>query len=154
MDRRLVFFRPGDGSRMLARCQFGVDQTGRCGAVFTYPIPGYPWRRNVVKSFDFTLSEADRDLLFDEVTRLRREHPTECLSDDRLWSDHSEKANGVTRETTSGVLCVTIAVYGPAGEKYEYFSMREDSDALLRSPLYRIIMNLIEPHETLRAGAV
>jgi hypothetical protein len=153
MSKRFFFFRPGEGARMLARCQFGVDETGRCGATFTDPIPGYPWRRNVMKSFEFELSQADRAVLLGEVTRLREEHPAECLANDQLWSDTSEKANGVSRDKSSGTLCVTIAIFGAAGEKYEYFAMREDSDALLRSPMYKIIKQLIEPHERLR-GAV
>lgn len=149
MGKRFFFFRPGDGTRMLARCQFGVDEAGRCGATFTYPIPGYPWRRNVMKSYGFELSEADRALLFRDVTRLREEHPAECLSNDLLWSDTSEKGNGIARERTSGTLCVTVGVFGAAGETYEYFSMREDSDALLRSPMYKIIKQLLDPHERL-----
>lgn len=45
-------FRPGEERRMLTRCQFGITEEG-CGATFTYPIKGMPWRRNVVKSFRF-----------------------------------------------------------------------------------------------------
>lgn len=102
-----------------------------------------------MKSYGFELSEADRALLFRDVTRLREEHPAECLSNDLLWSDTSEKGNGIARERTSGTLCVTVGVFGAAGETYEYFSMREDSDALLRSPMYKIIKQLLDPHERL-----
>jgi hypothetical protein len=148
MDR-FFFFRPGEEARMLARCQFSVDEAGQCGAMFTYSIPGYPWRRNVMKSFGFELSEADRALLFREVTRLREEHPAECLSNHQLWSDTSEKGNGITRDKISGTLCVTIGIFVTPGETREYFSMREDSEALLSSPMYRIIKQLINPHERL-----
>jgi len=102
-----------------------------------------------MKSFEFELSEADRALLFRDVTRLREEHPAECLPNERLWSDTSEKGNGVTRERTSGTLCVTVGVFGAAGETYDSFSMREDSDALLGSPMYRIIKQLLDSHERL-----
>jgi hypothetical protein len=141
---------------MLARCQIGVDEAGRCAATFTYPIRGYTWRRNVMKSFEFELPEADRALLFRDVTRLREEHPAECLQNDQLWSDTSEKGNGVTRDRTSGTVCVTIGVFGTAGETYEYFAMREDSNALLGSSMYRVIKQLIDPHERLSVvrGAV
>jgi len=88
-------------------------------------------------------------LLFRDVTRLREEHPAECLPNDQLWNDTSEKANGVTRDRSSGTLCVTIGIFGTAGETYEYFAMREDSGALLESPMYRIIRHLIDPHERL-----
>jgi hypothetical protein len=102
-----------------------------------------------MKGFEFELSEADRALLFRDVTRLREEHPDECLPNDQLWSDMSETGNSVTRDRTSGTLCVTIGMFGTAGETYEYFAMREDSDALLGSPMYKIIKQLIDPHERL-----
>lgn len=147
MAKRFYFFRPGEEARMLARCQFGVDESGQCGAMFTYPIPGYPWRRNIVKNFEFVLSDDEKSLLFSEVKRLREHHPNECLSNEDLWSDRSEKANGVTRDRATDTLCVTIAIYGSGGEKFEYFSMREDSQVLLESPLFMLITRLLEPHE-------
>ncbi|MFZ2490142.1 MAG: hypothetical protein WA208_01525 [Thermoanaerobaculia bacterium] len=103
----------------------------------------------MIRTFEFEIAKADRDLVFREVARLRAEHPSECLSDDQLWSDHSEKANGISRDKLSGTLCVTIAIYGTSGEKHEYFSMREDSEALLGSAMYKIITELIAPHEQL-----
>src|SRR5687767_11131986 len=108
MDRHLYFFRPGEEARMLATCQFGVNVEGRCGATFTYPIKGYPWCHNVVKSYEFDVPEQTKDLLFAEVARIRAEHPGECLSNDQLWSDSSEKANGITRDRSTGKLCYTI----------------------------------------------
>ena len=45
---------------MLARCQFGAKE-GRCGATLTYPIKGYPWRNNVVKSYEFKLDQSAID---------------------------------------------------------------------------------------------
>ena len=109
-----------------------------------------------MKSFVFELSEADRALLFRDVTRLREEHPAEWPPNDQLWSGTTEKGNGVTRDRTSGSPCVTIGILGTAGETYEYFAMREDSGALLSSPMYRIIKQLIDTHERLpvACGAV
>jgi len=133
---------------MLARCQFGIDVNGACGATLTYPIEGHPWRRNIVKSFAFHLSEEEIALLFTEVRRLKAEHPGECLSNDQLWSDSSETANGITREITTGTLCHTIGIEDD-GEWEVYYAMREDSDALLTSPLHKLIARLIEPHEKL-----
>ena len=132
---------------MLARCKFGVDPLGRCGATITYPIKGYPWRRNVVKSFQFSLSEQEKDLLFAEVPRLRAEHSEDCLTNGQLWSDASETANGITRDRRTGTLCLTIGIIQDNGEWIEQFSMRENSEALLASPLYKIISRLIEPYE-------
>jgi hypothetical protein len=149
MSGHLFYFRPGEEARMLARCQFGVDKEGRCGATFTYPIKGYPWRRNVVRSFEFQVGEDTKAMLFAEVRRIREEHPEECLANDQLWSDQSEKANGITRDKLGGKLCYTIAIIREDGGYEEYFAMREDSKALLTSSLYKIISRLIEPYEKL-----
>ncbi len=133
---------------MLARCQFGIDVTGRCGASLTYPTKGYPWRNNIVKHFEFHLSKEETAHLFREVRRLKAEHPSECLANDQLWSDSSEKANGITRDST-GTLCHTIGISEDGGHWEEHFAMREDSDALLQSSLYQAIARLIGPHERL-----
>ena len=149
MDEHLFYFRPGEEVRMLARCQFGVTAEGRCGATMTYPIRGYPWRRNVRKSYEFQLSADEQALLFAEVRRLKAEHPVECLSNEELWSDSSEKANGITRDRRTNTLCHTIGISatGEPGWR-EYFAMRENSAALLNSVLHRKISRLIAPYET------
>ncbi len=112
-------------------------------------MKGYPWRRNVMRSYEFSLSEETKALLFAEVQRLRTEHPEECLSNDQLWNDSSEKANGITRDRKTGKLCYTIRVYGDDDERGDFFSMCEDSEALVNSALYKTIAVLIEPHEKL-----
>jgi hypothetical protein len=127
--------------------QFGIDPDGKCGATLTYPIKGLRWRRNLMKHYAFHLSEEETALLFAEVRRLRAEHPQECLPNDQLWSDSSEKANGITRDRRTGTLCHTIGISGDDGQSEEQFAMREDSDALLTSSLYRTISRLIGPHE-------
>jgi hypothetical protein len=132
---------------MVARCQFGIDAHGKCGATLTYPIKGYPWRRNTMKHYEFHLSEEEAALLFTEVRRLKAEHPKECLSNEQLLSDSSEKANGITRERSTGTLCHTIGISGDGGHWEEHFAMREDSDALLTSSLYKTVSRLIGPHE-------
>jgi hypothetical protein len=147
MGKQLFYFRPGEEARMLARCQFGIDADGKCGATLTYPIKGYPWRRNVMKHYVFHLSEGETASLVAEVRRLKAEHPKECLSNDQLWSDPSEKANGITRDQSTGTLCHTIGIFEDDGHWEEHFAMREDSDALLTSSLYRTISRLIGPHE-------
>ena len=133
---------------MLARCQFGALD-GRCGAILTYPIKGYPWRRNVMKSYEFDLDQETIALLFAEVDRIRKEHPDQCLSREQLWNDASEKGNGITRDRATGTLCHTISVSGADGTSEESFSLREDSIALLSSALFRVISTLVSPHETL-----
>ncbi len=149
MSRHLYYFRPGEEARMLARCQFGLTEDGRCGACLTYPLKGLPWRRNVMKGFKFDLDAETVGLLFSEVSRIKREHPGECLSIDDMWNDTSEKANGISRDRKSGTLCYTIGVLRVAAPPDDYYSLREDSKALLNSNLYKIISNLITPHEKL-----
>lgn len=149
MAGHLFYFRPGEEARMLARCQFGIASDGRCGATLTYPIKGMPWRRNVMKSYEFHLSEETKALLFAEVHRIRIEQPAECLSIDQLWSDSSEKANVITRDRTAGTLCYSIAIYTEGGEPEESYALRENSNALLEADLYRIISTLIAPYEKL-----
>lgn len=149
MTRHLFYFRPGEESRMLARCQFGIAPDGRCGATLTYPIKGMPWRRNVMKSYEFNLSGQTKGLLFAEVHRIRAEQPAECLSYEQLWSDSSEKANVITRDRTAGTLCYSIAIYLEGGETEESYALRENSNALLESELFRTISALIAPYEKL-----
>lgn len=149
MERHLFYFRPGEEARMLARCQFGINEKGQCGALLTYPIKGYPWRRNVRKSLDFHLSVEEQATLFSEVWKLKTEYPEECLTVDDLWNDSSEKANGITRDRKTGKLCYTIGISGNRGSWHEYFSMREDSAALLNSFLYKTVSKLIAPYEQL-----
>jgi hypothetical protein len=148
MGSQLLYFRPGEESRLLARCQFGI-RDGRCGATLTYPIKGYPWRNNVVKSYEFQLDPATVDLLFTEVPRIRKEYPDQCLTEDQLWSDASEKANGITRDRETGTLCYTIHVVAENGTPAEQYALREDSIALLSSALFGVISSLIAPYETL-----
>ena len=150
MNKHLFYFRPGEEKRMLARCQFGLSESGVCGATFTYPIKGYPWRRNIMKSYNFSIDEGTSILLFNEVRRLRNEHPEECLDRAQLWSDSSEKANGITRDRMSNTLCYTIGIMIERREPEEYFSIRENSPALLESEIFKIISALIEPYEKLQ----
>jgi len=132
---------------MLARCQFWLYPDGRCGATFTYPIEGYPWRRNPKRTCEFQLSEAEKHLLFAEVHRLRTEHPADCLENFQLWSDHSEKANAITRDRDTNTLCYTIGIFLEGAEQEEYFAIRENSEAFLNSVLYTIVSRLIAPYE-------
>ncbi len=134
---------------MLARCQFGMPEEGGCGATLTYPIKGYPWRNNVVKSYLFDISDATRVLLFAEVYRIRSQYPQACLSHDQVWSDSTEKANGITRDRAEGVLCYTVGIFVAGGEPEVYYSFREDAEALQTSALFQVISALIAPFEQL-----
>jgi hypothetical protein len=149
MAKHIFYFRPGEEKRMLARCQFGLSFNGTCGATLTYPIKGYPWRRNIMKSFGFPIDEETKKLLFEEVRRLKKEFPEECLSREQLWSDSSEKANGITRDRATNTLCYTVGIMVENEKPEEYYAIRENSPALLESHLFKIISKLIEPYEAL-----
>ena len=135
---------------MIARCQFGIEEDGRCGAIMTYPIEGYPWRRNPMRMYEFAIERGVAANIIDEVMKLPREHPKDCLDDSVLWSDHAEKgSNAVTRDDETDTACHTIAIYNESGDHPVYFSMREDSEVLRSSLVYRTVMSLISPHQTL-----
>ena len=77
----------------------------------TYPIEGFPWRRNPCKSSEFEIGAELSTCLFDEVATIQECSPGHCLPDDVLWCDHAEKANGITRDQETDTLCHTIAIY-------------------------------------------
>src|ERR1700712_5636341 len=116
----------------------------------TYPIKGYPWRHNPFRSYELSLSAEEANELFDEVSMMQKRFPNQCLDNEELWSDASEKANGITRHRKTGKLCYTIAIYRAPGEATVYFSMEEDSLALRDSRIYRTISGLIAAYEVLR----
>ena len=132
---------------MLARCQFGLSPDGSCGVIMTYPIKGYPWRRNPTKHLSFSIALEFANELFLEIPKIRDEFPSECLTDD-LWSDTSEKANGITRDIATNTLCYTMGIYDIDGQPIEYYSMRENSLALLGSKLFNTVADLIAEYET------
>ena len=135
---------------MLARCQFSAKED-RCGATLTYPIRGYPWRNNVIKSYQFDLGQTAIDVLFADVHRIRKEHPDECLDHAELFNDANEKANGITRDRSTGTLCYSISIFLDHALA-EQFSLREDSPALLQSTLFHVISRLIAPYERLSSS--
>jgi len=149
MSEQLYYFRPGEERRMLARCQFGLLRDGRCGASLTYPIKGYPWRRNPWRSYEFEIESILAGVLFNEVAEMLQNHPTHCLPNEVLWSDHSEKANGITRDCETDTPCHTIGIYDCDWEPKYYYSMRENSEVLRSSRIFSTVMSLIEPYERL-----
>ena len=149
MSMNLFYFRPGEEARMQARCQFVLTKGGKCGAMLTYPIKGYPWRRNIIKNYEFSLSENTQELMFSEVYRILDEYPEECLNNDQLWSDSSEKANVIIRDNETGKLCYSIGTYQDNCDWEQYFSIRENSEALINSELYKTVSKIIAPYEKL-----
>ena len=78
----------------------------------------------VVKSYEFSLDQETIDLLFAEVARIRKEHPEQCLTLEQLWSDTSEKANGITRDRSTGTLCYTVSIFRDHHMPEEQFALR------------------------------
>ena len=134
---------------MMARCQFGANTNGQSGVILTYPIKGYPWRRNIVKSYEFDLSDNTIGLLFSDVKRIKEEFPDQCLNNDQLWADMSEKANNITRDRETDRLCYTVGIIEENGGWEEYYSLKENSTVLLDSYLLSTISDLIKPYEKL-----
>jgi hypothetical protein len=118
----------------------------------TYPIKGHPWRRNPVRTYEFHWTPEEANALFNEVAAMPERYPGECLNDDVLWSDQSEKANGITRHRETGKPCHTLAIYRAPGETLVYFSIEEDSIALRNSSIYKMFTTLIAPHESILNG--
>jgi hypothetical protein len=147
MSRQLFYFRPGEEVRMLARLQFGCEESGECGATLTYPIRGMPWRRNIMRGFDFDVGPELAEALFSDVARLRADYPGECLGEAQLWNDLSEKGNGITRDRKSGTLCYSIAIHRDDGGFDAQYSIKENSEALLNSLLYQVVADLVAKHE-------
>ena len=102
-----------------------------------------------MRTFEFDVGRETTELLLSEVTRIRLEHPRECLAEADLWSDTSEKANNITRDRKSGTLCCSVLIERDDGGFDEQYSIRENSHALLESDLFRIVANLIAPHENI-----
>jgi hypothetical protein len=143
---QLVIFRPGETARRLPRWQFGLFRSGRCGATLTYPIPDFPWRHNVQESFEATVDSFTVSRVFEEVEAMPSLFRTECLEHDNLWSDMSEKANGITRDKATNTLCFTFMIPSAPGLFRCNYAMREDSPALLESITYRLVSGLIAPY--------
>ena len=152
MAKTFQYFRPGKERRMMARCQFGLEITGKCSAIMTYPIRGYPWRRNPMRTLSFEVGEDVALKIFSEVIDIQANFPNECLENNVLWSDITEKANGITRDQKTNTLCHTISINDDTWDnKICGYSLRETSDCLKSSLFYDTISNLIAPYERLKS---
>lgn len=101
-----------------------------------------------MRSYSFDLEVDVIARLFADISRIRRDYPSECLTED-LWSDFSDKANTVTRDRTTGALCYTLGIYRSDGDTADYYCLREDSEALLSSEIYQTFSRLTSPYEVL-----
>jgi len=141
-DDQVYLFRPGEERRLLARMQFGLHHDGKCGALFTYPIPGFPWRHNVIKTGSWQIEPDLTHTIFREVEDIPVSQPDICLADDKLYADHTEKANAITRDRDTDTLCYAIGIIQSGGEFRIRYSVRETEEALQQSTLLRTVRDL------------
>jgi len=149
-NEQIYLFRPGEERRLLARMQFELRRDGKCSASFTYPIPGYPWRRNVIKGDSWQIETDLAQSIFQEVEQLPVQYPDLCLPNERLWADHTEKGNAITRDQDTNTLCFTIGIIVAGREFRVLYSMCETEQALQESTLLRTVKNLtllLESHK-------
>ena len=83
--------------------------------------------------------------VFESVQSTFAIHPKECLKHEQMWADASEKANSVTRDQVSNILCVTVYVY-ERGALQLHYGLPETSPVLLNSRFYQMIMSELKPH--------
>jgi hypothetical protein len=148
--RFLRVFHPGEAARNLPQWQLQLDEDGRCGAGLNFPIPGMTWRHTRRKGFSTQMDQATTVALIQEAIALPSLFPAECLRTEELWADTTEAANSITRDRRSNSLCITISVWERGQDMY--YSLTENSRALLDSELYRVISSLLEPYLVDDAG--
>ncbi len=140
--RQVIVYHPGEAARNLPRWQLRITEDGSCGAGLWFPIQGMTWRHTRQLRFATQLAVSLVAELLDEAATLPIRFPTECLSTNELWADSSESANSVTRDRATDTLCYTIDFC--ERNQRNYYSMRENSSALVESALYRFINLLIQ----------
>ena len=149
-DDQVYLFRPGEERRLLARMQFGLHRDGNCMALFTYPIPGFPWRHNVIKTGSWRIEPDLTRAIFREIEDIPVCQPGICLAHDKLYSDQTEKGNGITRDRDTNTLCYAIGIIQSGGEFRIRYSVRETEEALQQSTLLRTVKDLtaaLEKHK-------
>lgn len=143
---KLMYFRPGDKSKMLVRFQFGFEDC-QSGVLLTYPLPDYTWRYAIGKYHSFSLPISLQNKLFQEVIDIRKNHPNECLDTDDLYNDASEPTNGITRDRKTHTACYSIILIEGDGSFVDYYSLKEDSDVLINSLLFKTVKATLAPYE-------
>jgi len=150
--RQLLIFHPGEQTRNLARWQFGIREGEPvAGAAITQPVPLTTWRYARTRSVEVKLTDEQIKEIFEDVQSTSSNHPKECLQHEQMWADMSEKANNVTRDRATNLLCVTVHVY-ERGVLVLHYGLPETSPVLLNSRFYQMIMSELEPHLAARAN--
>jgi hypothetical protein len=142
--QHLHIFHPGEAARDLPKWQFVLEENGRCGVRMEFPIPGMTWRHTRHSAVSLQIDQTAAAALFQSAIALPLQFPSECLKGAELWADATERANSNTRDRQSNSLYLTIGVW-ERGQYKTYYSMPENSRALLDSELYRGVSSLLKP---------
>jgi hypothetical protein len=143
--KQLMVFPPGEAMRNLPRWQFGLQEGASAGATITYPLPGLTWRHARVRHVEIKLDPAEMAEVIMSAQAIPAEFPKECLQNDDLWADASEKANSVTRNKTTNAPCVTITISEKDRILLNY-ALPETSPALTGSKFFKIISRELAPY--------
>jgi FKBP-type peptidyl-prolyl cis-trans isomerase len=143
--QQLFVFCPGEAARNLPQWQFHLEEDGHGGVGVEFPIPGMTWRHTRRRAISLQIDRATAAVLFQSAIALPSQFPEACLRDAQIWADSRERANSITRDRQSNSLCLTISV-SERGQYRTYYSIAEDSRALLDSELYRGVSSLLEPY--------
>lgn len=146
--KRLLVCHPGEQARNLARWQFCVrDVETVAGVAITPPVAGATWRHARTKNFEVKLTDGQVQEVVESVQSTFAAHPKECLRNEQMWADSSEKANSITREQVTNTLCITVYLYERESLLLAY-GLPENSPVLRNSLFYQHIMSAVEPHLT------
>lgn len=140
--KHLFVFHPGVAARKQPRWQFGLEEDGRCGVIFTHPVPGMHWRRARYSHVESNVDAEAARALFDAAAALPTQYPKDCFRNEELWADMAEPGNAITRDRANDTLCLTIGVM-ERGQWIVYYSLAETSNALRESPMLKAISAMI-----------
>lgn len=143
--KQLLVFHPGEAARNLPRWQFGLVENKSAGALIAFPIPDQTWRYARQKNVELQFEPVESARILESVQKTFAHHPGDCLTNDDLWADASEKANSITRDRKTNSLCVTITIWDKGQALLDY-SLPESSPILLNSLFYRAILEKLTPH--------
>ncbi len=139
--RHLFVFIPGDSSVPRPRCQFGMQESGRYGAHVTYPISGMHWRHAVTRYYQLTIPTDMALAHFTEAAKLPQIFPDECLDNSLLYSDGSQRGNGITRDAKTHTTCLTMGICDTNGQWQCYYSFRANSSPLFGSRVLTFVFD-------------
>jgi hypothetical protein len=143
--RQLVVFRPGEAARNSPRWQFGLRDGDSASVHIAYPIPGMTWRHTRETSVEIKLDPKAESEIWESATATLADFPADCLQNDDLWADPSEKANSITRTRDGDLLCVSVTLWERGALVWDY-ALPEASLVLRNAKFYQIISKALAPH--------